>query len=220
MSTTTPPPIAPASTHQHAHAAALDACLDFINTIVLTDGVPADELGTLDEAIAFLAGQGLGHDEALRAQARIDEDAWMARVREARRALRTIWDSTVDARPVEPPALAILNDILVHAPPPELRAGVAGVVVDRRHDPDHPLEEALARLAMPLVEVLASGDTSRFRVCANDGCRWVFEDTSRGGRRRWCDMASCGNRAKVRRFRSKRREAAGGGGPTPSRAGA
>jgi hypothetical protein len=33
----------------------------------------------------------------------------------------------------------------------------------------------------------------------------VFEDTSRGGRRRWCDMQSCGNRAKVRRFRSRKR---------------
>jgi predicted RNA-binding Zn ribbon-like protein len=32
----------------------------------------------------------------------------------------------------------------------------------------------------------------------------VFEDTSRGGRRRWCDMTSCGNPAKVRRFRAKR----------------
>ena len=55
----------------------------------------------------------------------------------------------------------------------------------------------------PLVEALASGDTDRFRICANDACRWVFEDRSRAGRRRWCDMTSCGNRAKVRRYRSK-----------------
>ena len=63
---------------------------------------------------------------------------------------------------------------------------------------------------------IATGETARFRVCANDGCRWVFEDTSRGGRRRWCDMSSCGNRAKVRRFRSRRRR---GEGPRQTRGG-
>ena len=55
----------------------------------------------------------------------------------------------------------------------------------------------------PLVEALATGQTGRFRICANDTCRWVFEDTSRAGRRRWCDMASCGNRAKVKAYRSR-----------------
>ncbi len=56
---------------------------------------------------------------------------------------------------------------------------------------------------------VASGTTDHFRICANDECRWVFQDTSRGGRRRWCDMTSCGNVAKVRRYRAKQREAAG-----------
>jgi predicted RNA-binding Zn ribbon-like protein len=59
---------------------------------------------------------------------------------------------------------------------------------------------------MPLVEAIAAGDTARFRICANDGCRWVFEDASRAGRRRWCDMTTCGNRDKVRRYRSRHRE--------------
>jgi predicted RNA-binding Zn ribbon-like protein len=40
----------------------------------------------------------------------------------------------------------------------------------------------------------------------------VFEDESRAGRRRWCDMATCGNRAKVRRYRA-RRTVTGGGAP-------
>jgi predicted RNA-binding Zn ribbon-like protein len=53
--------------------------------------------------------------------------------------------------------------------------------------------------------MLASGQTGRFRICANDGCREALLDTSRAGRRRWCDMASCGNRAKVQRYRSRQR---------------
>jgi predicted RNA-binding Zn ribbon-like protein len=43
------------------------------------------------------------------------------------------------------------------------------------------------------------------RVCANDDCRWAFEDTSRAGRRRWCDMTTCGNVAKARRYRARKK---------------
>jgi flagellar biosynthesis GTPase FlhF len=31
-------------------------------------------------------------------------------------------------------------------------------------------------------------------------CRWVFSDSSRSGRRKWCDMNTCGNRAKAARL--------------------
>ena len=101
----------------------------------------------------------------------------------------------------------------------ELRATLAGVEVAHRHPKDDPTGEALARTATPLVEAISAGESARFRICANDGCRWVFEDTSRAGQRRWCDMATCGNRAKVRRFRSRRRRADGEtaeAGPTPA----
>lgn len=45
----------------------------------------------------------------------------------------------------------------------------------------------------------------RVKSCAGDRCGWLFLDTSRRGNRRWCDMADCGNRAKVRRFHEKHR---------------
>ena len=83
-----------------------------------------------------------------------------------------------------------------------------------QHATDDPVGEALAGVVGPLVRAIAAGETDRFRICANDGCGWAFEDTSRGGRRRWCEMSSCGNRAKVRRFRSRRK----GGGPRIDRA--
>ena len=51
----------------------------------------------------------------------------------------------------------------------------------------------------------AQARPDRLRICANDDCRWAFEDTSRAGRRRWCDMTSCGNVAKARRYRARHR---------------
>ena len=199
----------PASVHpvDHDHVADLDACLAFINTLELdgTDGLPDDHIPTLDDAIGWFAARSLAHEAALRGQAERDPDAWLARVGAARGALREVWDSTVEGRSADPAAVDLVNDTLGHVAPPQLRPTLAGIAVDHRHEAADPLGEALARVSEALAEALAEGDTSRFRICANDACRWVFEDTSRGGRRRWCDMQSCGNRAKVRRFRSRQR---------------
>ena len=43
-------------------------------------------------------------------------------------------------------------------------------------------------------------------MCANDRCRWAFFDSSPTGRRRWCDMRSCGNQAKAARYRARLKE--------------
>jgi predicted RNA-binding Zn ribbon-like protein len=40
----------------------------------------------------------------------------------------------------------------------------------------------------------------RIRLCDGHPCGWLFLDTSKGGKRRWCSMISCGNRAKARRM--------------------
>jgi predicted RNA-binding Zn ribbon-like protein len=193
----------------HVHVADLDACLDLINTLELdgTEGVPDDHIPTLDDAIGWFAARSLTHETALRRQAEANPDAWLGRVRSTRAALREIWDSTVEGRSADPTAVVRVNDVLGHVAAPELRPTIAGIAVGHRHEDADPLGEALARVAEALVDAIAEGDTSRFRICANDACRWVFEDTSRGGRRRWCDMQSCGNRAKVRRFRSRHRAA-------------
>jgi predicted RNA-binding Zn ribbon-like protein len=191
----------------HAHVADLDACLDLINTVELDGpgGLPEDSLSTTDAAVAWLAGRSLAHEDALRSQASRDQAAWLGRVHGTRQALREVWEATVEGRSADAAAVRTLNEVLRHAARPELQPTLAGIAVGHRHEAADPTGEALARLAEPLVDAIAAGDTSRFRICANDACRWVFEDTSRGGRRRWCDMTSCGNRAKVRRFRSRRR---------------
>lgn len=66
---------------------------------------------------------------------------------------------------------------------------------------------ALDRMLWPVVvsaaELLQSDELGRVRRCDGADCRWLFLDTSRSRNRRWCDMAECGNAAKVRRFRSR-----------------
>ena len=49
-------------------------------------------------------------------------------------------------------------------------------------------------------DFLTSDDLDIVRVCASDSCNWLFLDTSKNHSRRWCNMKSCGNREKARRF--------------------
>ena len=58
--------------------------------------------------------------------------------------------------------------------------------------------------AASLIELLRAG-SEKLKGCANEACVLVFHDTSRGGRRQWCSMAACGNRAKARRHYAKRK---------------
>jgi len=67
------------------------------------------------------------------------------------------------------------------------------------------LDQARATIASSLAQFLADDAPSRLRVCANQGCRYLFIDRSPTGRRRWCDMRTCGNQAKVARHRARAR---------------
>ncbi len=62
---------------------------------------------------------------------------------------------------------------------------------------------ALERVFWPIIwsaaELLTSDQLNRVGKCAGDSCGWLFLDTSRSGRRRWCEMQHCGNLAKARR---------------------
>lgn len=72
------------------------------------------------------------------------------------------------------------------------------------HEPDAPFttKQALSTIARDaIIHLRDHGD--RLRNCCGEDCPMVFLDLSRAGRRAWCSMARCGNRAKVRAFRAR-----------------
>jgi hypothetical protein len=75
--------------------------------------------------------------------------------------------------------------------------------VVRRIDPTVGLDAPLLAALWSASELLVSGDREHVRTCPGRDCGWLFVD--RGGRRRWCLMATCGNRAKVRRHAERTR---------------
>jgi predicted RNA-binding Zn ribbon-like protein len=87
-------------------------------------------------------------------------------------------------------------------------------------------EKALERILWPIVlavaDLLTSPDVKRVHKCASPTCGRLFLDTSKNGSKRWCDMKTCGNRAKVRLHRQRRadglppvRQARGAAGRPP-----
>jgi predicted RNA-binding Zn ribbon-like protein len=62
----------------------------------------------------------------------------------------------------------------------------------------------LAQLLVPVAHASMDGTWARMKACVADDCQWAFYDQSRNRSGRWCDMAVCGNRTKVRTYRAKR----------------
>ena len=68
-----------------------------------------------------------------------------------------------------------------------------------------PAEKRTAVRALLAWDRLVRELPGRLRPCANTDCRLFFIDRSRPGTGRWCSMAVCGNRMKVRRHHSRTR---------------
>ena len=69
-----------------------------------------------------------------------------------------------------------------------------------------PIPVLLAPVVWSAADLMVGGGRRRIRQCANSECLWLFVDASKNGTRRWCDMASCGNRAKARRHYLKMKQ--------------
>jgi len=198
-----------------------DLWVRFVNTLEYTHGRPIDRVADAEALVGWLRGVRLLSERAASSErAALREDAAEAARRVERFAylrdlIRTIAED-VEADGVPSRAnVRALNHVLRHGlhyhqlemSPDGTRYGLARVG-DR-------LDQARATVAGTLADFLASGRTQRLRICANPGCREVFIDSSPTGRRRWCDMRTCGNQAKVARHRARRRASADADLPGP-----
>lgn len=70
-----------------------------------------------------------------------------------------------------------------------------------------PVGDAFGGLVIPIVESavdsLVRGELAKVRKCGDRRCPRVFADDTKSGTRRWCEMKTCGNRAKAKRHRAR-----------------
>jgi predicted RNA-binding Zn ribbon-like protein len=58
-------------------------------------------------------------------------------------------------------------------------------------------------IALAVADLLSRPEQRTVKACPGEGCGWLFLDPR--GRRTWCSMAACGNRAKVRAYADRQR---------------
>ncbi|GHF37997.1 CGNR zinc finger domain-containing protein [Streptomyces griseosporeus] len=73
-----------------------------------------------------------------------------------------------------------------------------------RHNEGTPAQ-ALATVARQAVELLSGPDVPLLKECGNPECTRVYIDRSRGMRRQWCGMESCGNKIKAAAYRARKK---------------
>ncbi len=130
--------------------------------------------------------------------------AVFAKSLQLREALYRIFAAQAKGKSPTDADLMILNSILAH-----LTHGAQVVHEGGRFqwqwnfDPAK-LEAPQGIIALSAVELMTSENYMRVGQCADeDGCGWLFVDTSKNHSRRWCDINDCGNRAKQRRYQKR-----------------
>lgn len=164
--------------------------LDLVNTEWIEAGTPHDLLALPGGMEQWLDSHGFSPPS--------DREAARRALENVRSALRRCLE-TDDA---DSGARHALNEILAEGRiVPFLQMEGAGESVE--------VEPALRpawATARNYLELRGQWPRWRVRACAHPDCILYFLDTTRNGTRRWCDMRTCGNRAKARRYQQRHRE--------------
>lgn len=192
--------------------------LDFANT-VHNAGLPKplDELQSTDDLLNWAQGAKLldAHDSAQLARRfqlnRPYAGSTLARTLRLRNVIYRLFSSLAQTGRIDEKALAQFNGWL--------RAAMSHVRISDGGAARHPKGSGLAfeweessstvsdrmlwEITRSAADLLVSAELKKVRQCNDDFCSWLFVDTSRNGLRRWCSMQLCGNRARVRDYRSR-----------------
>jgi predicted RNA-binding Zn ribbon-like protein len=201
-------------------------CLEFANTANWhASESPVESIYSYNELIDWAESIGIRSQESaaqLKRQAAnhpaLAEQIYDWAI-ELREAIYRIFVAIAKQATADEADLALLNEALPHAftlpeiiatyPDPENGTGDctdSGYGWHWRGD-DKGLDSILWPILRSAARLLTDGEHSRIGQCADDrGCGYLFYDTSRNRSRRWCDMTSCGNRAKSQRHYARHRK--------------
>ncbi|MET8622413.1 CGNR zinc finger domain-containing protein [Kitasatospora sp. NPDC004669] len=167
--------------------------LDLLNT--RWAGTPVNDLLTgVEEYGIWLSSNGLNGRCAA-------DEAGLAAIREAREVIGLAAQEARERGELSVRARGGLDAVLAHG---RIRrtAGAGGAADLVEADRPEWLAPWLA--ADDFLTLLGQG-AHRVKQCAHEACILHFFDASQNGRRRWCRMAVCGNRAKAARHYVKAR---------------
>jgi predicted RNA-binding Zn ribbon-like protein len=174
---------------------------DFINTVNTRKPVPEFEyLNTFEDFLAWSAKVGLLRDKRLKA---LREHAFVKR-KLAAEQLRDVIDirenfyqlfSAIAAG--KSPAAAVVNAFngRLSLAFQKISMRISAVAAELHFNNDViSLDEPLNSIFKSAFDTLTGEDFQRIKECPR--CGWLFLDTSKNGKRRWCNMNVCGSREK------------------------
>ena len=196
-------------------------CLDFINTVEPRTGpVSREWLTGYPDLVAWARHGGLFDDAAAAALLRTSaarpsaaQAAFQTTI-DLREALFRLFAAIVDNTTPTPADLEILGGAYAAATRHGRLAHQDGGF-DWTWNPaadttgstsTDPLDRPWWPVAVSAVELLTHGPLDRIKQCPTDeGCSWLFLDTTKNRSRRWCSMDYCGSHIKARRQTDRRR---------------
>jgi predicted RNA-binding Zn ribbon-like protein len=169
----------------------LELVLDFVNTRDVE--AETDELASTAGLSGWLVARGLLDTPAPAGEQQLER---ALRLRDALRAamLANNGGKQHERDIAELEDVARRGELAVRFATPgamRLQAGASGV------------DGALASLLVPVAHAMQDGTWQRVKACPASDCHWAFYDRSRNRSGRWCEMAVCGNRTKVRTYRAR-----------------
>jgi predicted RNA-binding Zn ribbon-like protein len=177
-----------------------DLCLEFVNTRYWRgQETPTETLNSAEDLSAWTAAN-------VAKEARPLARREFERAVEARETIWRVFDATARGKTPAATDLEALNGLLAASP---ARTTLRRERTGFSWDVDMRGTTALGQLAPVLWsagDLLTGAKLDKVKRCANPDCGWLFLDDSRAGKRRWCSMSSCGNRAKARRHYHRSRE--------------
>jgi len=186
--------------------------LDFTNTVTARDTTPLDWLDGYARLVEWAALAGLVDSRVaanLRSQGEDTPREAAVALTRARRVRETLHDACVALLAKRAVPASALDEIESAWKRATARGRFAASSGRLRFEADREtsgLDLPLDLVVFAAVDLLGELDADRTRVCRGHDCGWLFIDTSKSGRRVWCDMATCGNTAKSQRFaRASRR---------------
>ncbi len=193
--------------------------LDFVNTLDnrFNPAGPKELLSSYEDLWRFAAQSGLTRQSLPRAQGRAQQKAREAALQSAvqlREAAARAFYGAIESAPPGA-ARASGEEALRVLEPFFLEAAAHQQLYWRAHGAQQPrvawgFGEAEADPRLPVwmlaratERLLTTDAIAQVHACDSPTCRWLFLDSSKNHRRRWCDMRICGNRMKARRFQAK-----------------
>ncbi len=188
-------------------------CLDFANTVQDRASSPQELLNSYNDLLIWACE---AHILSARSANRLGERAKqqpaaaadvLARALDVREAIFRIFADQSSGRVAANDDISRLNGELARALGQLcLVHGQEGFTWDWSAQ-EQELDSMLWPVIRSAAELMTSAELYDVRICAANDCSWLFLDTSKNHSRRWCDMKSCGNRAKARRYYTTKKQA-------------